>query len=396
MKISRQVLFWLAGLVAFGVFLKLFSAVLLPFVVGFAIAYFLDPVVEKLGAMRLNRTLATSVVLVLFFLIFGVTLVLLLPVLEKQFVDFAAKAPELMKAAQAKLAAIISRLSAELSPQDLERLKSAAGAFAGDALKLVGQVLGKLWSGGLAFFNLLSLVFITPIVAFYILRDWPVIVKTVDSWLPRDHAPTIRELIIEADEMVSGFVRGMGVVCLILAVFYGLALTLAGLDFGLVIGIGAGLISFVPFVGAIVGFLAAVGMALVQYTEWAPIAWVAGIFAVGQVLEGNVLTPKLVGDRIRLHPVWIIFALLAGGTVAGFVGILVSVPAAAVIGVLVRFATSQYVGSTLYQGDNGPSLDQDELQSSPEEKVGPSPQAEAKTAPPPEGKDAAPPKDDQT
>jgi predicted PurR-regulated permease PerM len=350
MKISAQLLFWLGGLVVFGLFLQLFSAVLLPFVAGFAIAYFLDPVVEKLRAMGLNRSLATSVVLFLFFLIFGLTLVLLVPVLEKQIIDFAAKVPELVAAAQAKLQAVASKLSAGLSPQDLERLKGAAGGFAGDALKLAGQVAGQIWSGGLAFFNLLSLIFITPIVAFYILRDWPVIVRTVDSWLPRDHAATIRELINEADEMMSGFVRGMGVVCLLLAVFYGFALTAVGLDFGLVIGIGAGLISFVPFVGAIVGLLASVGMALVQYAEWGPIALVAAIFAIGQILEGNFLTPKLVGDRIRLHPVWIMFAILAGGTVAGFVGVLISVPVAAVIGVLVRFATRRYVGSLIYQG----------------------------------------------
>lgn len=359
MKMSQQVLFWLGGLVAFGLFLKIFSAVLLPFIVGFAIAYFLDPVVEKLGALRLNRTLATSVVLILFFLIFGITLVLLLPVLERQFVDFTAKVPELLSAAQEKFAMLVSRLSQELSPQDVERIKGAAGGFAGDALKLIGQVIGKIWSGGLAVFNLLSLIFITPIVAFYILRDWPVIVETIDSWLPRDHAPTIRKLVVEADEMISGFVRGMGVVCLVLASFYGMALSLTGLDFGLVIGISAGLISFIPFVGALLGFLAAVGMALVQYSDWGHIAIVAGVFVVGQILEGNVLTPKLVGDRIRLHPVWIIFALLAGGSVAGFVGMLVAVPVAAVIGVLVRFATGRYVGSLIYRGNSSPSRDED-------------------------------------
>jgi predicted PurR-regulated permease PerM len=185
--------------------------------------------------------------------------------------------------------------------------------------------------------------------------------------------------------MISGFVRGMGVVCIILAVFYGFALTMVGLDFGLVIGIGAGLISFVPFVGAIVGLLASVGMALVQYSEWGPIAFVAGIFAAGQILEGNFLTPKLVGERIRLHPVWIIFALLAGGTVAGFVGVLISVPVAAVIGVLVRFGTRQYVGSLMYRG-NGPATPQEAAaeEASPEQ-VGDPPRAEQEGAPPREG-----------
>jgi predicted PurR-regulated permease PerM len=352
---TRQALFWVLGLVVFGFAIRVFSPVLLPFVAGFAIAYFFDPAVDKLGTMRLNRTWATSLVLLLFFLFFVLAVFLLVPVLERQLAEFSAKLPKLLEAAQTRLTAVIARLSAELSPEDLERIKSAAGGFAGDAFKFVGRMLGNLWSGGLAFFNLLSLVFITPIVAFYILRDWPLILKTLDSWLPRDHAPTIRALVLEADEMVSGFVRGMGAVCFILAVFYGLTLSLIGLDFGLVIGIGAGLVSFVPFVGAIAGFIAAVGMALFQYSEWGPIAMVAGVFVAGQVLEGNFLTPTLVGGRIRLHPVWIMFALLAGGTIAGFVGVLLSVPVAAVVGVLVRFLAKQYVGSSIYQGRGPPA-----------------------------------------
>lgn len=352
---SRQALFWILGLVAFGLLIRLFSPVLLPFVAGFAIAYFFDPVVDKLGTMRVNRTWATSLVLLVFFLLFVLAIFLLAPVLQQQLADFSAKLPKLLEAAQARLTVFITRLSAELSAADLERIKSAAGGFAGDAFKFVGRVLSNIWSGGLAFFNLLSLIFITPIVAFYILRDWPVIVKTIDSWLPRDHAPTIRSLVREADEMVSGFVRGMGAVCFILAAFYGLALSLIGLDFGLVIGVGAGLISFVPFVGAIAGFVAAVGMALFQYSEWTPIVLVAGVFVAGQVLEGNFLTPTLVGGRIRLHPVWIMFALLAGGTVAGFVGVLLSVPVAAVIGVLLRFLAKQYVASSIYRGHGSPA-----------------------------------------
>jgi predicted PurR-regulated permease PerM len=362
---TRQALFWILGLVAFGLLIRLFSPVLLPFVAGFAVAYFFDPVVDKLGTMRINRTWATSLVLLVFFLLFVLAVFLLAPVLQQQLADFSAKLPRLIEVTQARLTALITRLSADLSPQDLERIKSAAGGFAGDAFKFLGRLLGNLWSGGVAFFNLLSLIFITPIVAFYILRDWPLIVKAVDSWLPRDHAPTIRELVREADEMVSGFVRGMGAVCFILAVFYGLSLTLIGLDFGLVIGIGAGLISFVPFVGAIAGFVAAVGMALFQYSEWVPIAMVAGVFAAGQVLEGNFLTPTLVGGRIRLHPVWIMFALLAGGTIAGFVGILLSVPVAAVIGVLVRFLAKQYVASRIYQGSGGPTVAVDPPASDP-------------------------------
>jgi predicted PurR-regulated permease PerM len=371
MSTSRQALAWFVGLVLLGLLLKLFSPILLPFVAGFAIAYFVDPAVERLGRAGLGRWMATSLVLGLFFLLFGLLVAFLLPLVQTQILDLASKAPKLFEAAQDKVAALVSQLSAQLSAEDMERLKGAAGSFAGDALKLLGGLLGRIWSGGLAFFNLLSLIFITPVVAFYILRDWPFIVKKLDSWLPRDHAQTIRRLIAEADEMISGFVRGMGIVCLVLAIFYGISLTIIGLDFSLLIGIGAGLISFIPFVGAIVGIVAAVGMALVQFSDWAPIAAVAGVFITGQVLEGNVLTPRLVGERIQLHPVWIIFALLAGGAVFGFVGILLSVPVAAVTGVLVRYATGRYVQSTLFIGTAQPqsqSEDQDQDEARDEDR----------------------------
>jgi predicted PurR-regulated permease PerM len=198
--------------------------------------------------------------------------------------------------------------------------------------------------------NLVSLLVITPVVAFYLLRDWDRIVIQIDSWLPRRYAETIREQVRAVDATLAGFLRGQGTVCLILAIYYGLGLSLAGLDFGLVIGLVAGLLSFVPYVGAIVGLLLSVGLALVQFDAWLPIAIVAAVFILGQVVEGNFLTPKLVGESVGLHPVWIIFALLAGGTLFGFVGLLLAIPAAAVIGVGVRFALDRYLVSAYYKG----------------------------------------------
>ncbi|MFQ6017021.1 MAG: AI-2E family transporter, partial [Kiloniellaceae bacterium] len=188
------------------------------------------------------------------------------------------------------------------------------------------------------------------VVAFYLLRDWDRIVGKVDGWLPRAHAGTIREQALEVDRRLAGFLRGQGTVCLLLGVFYALALSLAGLDFGLVVGLIAGLLSFIPYVGAIVGLLASVGLAVVQFDDWVRIAIVAGIFFAGQAVEGNYLTPKLVGGRVGLHPVWVIFGLLAGGALFGFVGVLLAVPAAAVIGVAVRFALDRYMASSYYLG----------------------------------------------
>jgi predicted PurR-regulated permease PerM len=196
---------------------------------------------------------------------------------------------------------------------------------------------------------------ITPVVAFYLLRDWDRIVIQIDSWLPRRYAETIREQVRAVDATLAGFLRGQGTVCLILAVYYGLGLSLAGLDFGLVIGLVAGLLSFVPYVGAIVGLLLSVGLALVQFDAWMPIAIVAAVFILGQVVEGNFLTPKLVGESVGLHPVWIIFALLAGSALFGFVGLLLAIPATAVVGVGVRFGLDRYLASAYFQGPGGGS-----------------------------------------
>ena len=197
----------------------------------------------------------------------------------------------------------------------------------------------------------LRLLVITPLVAFYLLRDWDRIVARIDSLLPSRIRPIVREQAKEIDDILAGFVRGQATVCLLLGVFYAVGLSLAGLDFGVIVGLGTGLISFIPYFGMTIGLVTGMGIAVAQFADWVPIAIVAGVFAVGQVLEGNVITPRLVGNRVRLHPVWVIFAVLAGGALFGFTGILLALPAAAVIGVLVRFAVSRYQGSSLFDRD---------------------------------------------
>ena len=185
---------------------------------------------------------------------------------------------------------------------------------------------------------------------FYLLRDWDDIVATIDDWLPRHLAPVIRENTLEIDAVLSGFLRGQFSVCLLLGALYAIGLTVVGLDFGLIIGFITGLISFVPYFGMLIGFAVGLGVAIAQFSDWQPIAMVAGVFVIGQFLEGNFITPKLVGDRIGLHPAWILFALLAAGALFGFTGILLAVPAAAVVGVLGRFSIQQYKQSVAYLG----------------------------------------------
>ena len=351
MSREKQTLFWLAGLAVFLVVLNALSGMLLPFVAGMAIAYFLDPVADKLEDWGLSRAVATTVIVAGFFCIVTVVLILLFPLLQAQVLGLASLIPDLIEKLRDYAEPLLKRIQADIAPDALDRLKAAAGSYAGTAIEWLSGLLGGLWKGGVALFSLMSLVIITPVVAFYLLRDWDRIVARLDSYLPRAARPTILEQIGAIDDAVAGFVRGQASVCLVLAIWYGAALTVVGLDSGLLVGLGTGAISFIPYVGAATGLVIGVGIALVQFPEWTPVIVVALIFITGQTAESYILTPRLVGGRIGLHPVWIIFALLAGGALLGFTGVLLAVPAAAIIGVLIRFGLSRYLASSLYGGD---------------------------------------------
>jgi predicted PurR-regulated permease PerM len=350
---ERRLRFWLLGFAVFLAALYLLRSVLLPFVAGMAVAYLLDPICDRLEAWRLSRALATTLLTVLFLVVAVAAILLLIPVLAGQVASLLERVPELVEALRGQSAKLLAIVEARVDPAMLERIEGALSGSADSLVVWVTNVLGRVISGGVALINLISLLVITPVVAFYLLRDWDRIVARVDTWLPRDHAETIRAQAREVDRTLAGFIRGQGTVCLILGVFYAIALSLAGLDFGLVVGLVAGLLSFIPYVGAIVGLLLSLGLALVQFDDWLRVAIVAGIFFAGQAVEGNFLTPKLVGESVGLHPVWIIFGLLAGGALFGFVGVLLAIPAAAVIGVAARFALGRYMQSPYYHGGGG-------------------------------------------
>ncbi len=355
MTVERHLRFWLIGLAVFLVALFLLRGVLLPFVAGMAIAYLLDPICDRLEGWGLSRTLATTLLTVAFLILSVVGFLLLLPVLAGQVMSLLERVPDFVETLRGQLTRLLALVEARVDPAMMEQIE---GALAGSSERLVTwatRLLSGVISGGVALANLISLVVITPVVAFYLLRDWDRIIATVDGWLPRRHAETIREQARAVDATLAGFLRGQGTVCFILAVYYGLGLSLAGLDFGLVIGVAAGLLSFVPYVGAIVGLLLSVGLALVQFDAWLPIAIVAAVFVVGQTVEGYILTPRLVGESVGLHPVWSIFALLAGGALFGFLGLLLAIPMAAVVGVGVRFGLGRYLASAFYHG--GPEGD---------------------------------------
>jgi predicted PurR-regulated permease PerM len=351
MTLQRQMVFWTAALIILILSLWLLGDIMLPFIAGLVLAYFLDPVADALERLGLPRIAATLLILIASIVAIVVLLILLLPVLGDQVFRFSSNLPSLMQS--------LVKLFDEVAPQWLKDMIAASGTnlpaslsdLASKAAGWLAAILASILSGSLALVNVISLMVVTPIVAFYMLNDWDRMVAKVDGWLPRDHHNPIRSLARQIDEAMAGFIRGQGTVCLLLGIFYAVALSFAGLNFGLLIGLGAGFLSFIPYVGSIIGGVLAIGMGLIQFwPDWVQIVIIAGIFAIGQFIEGNFLSPNLVGNRIGLHPVWLMFALFAFGYLFGFVGLLLAVPLAAAVGVLVRFALEQYLKSPLYLG----------------------------------------------
>jgi len=354
-KVRNQIYFWLLALGGFLGFLWLFADILLPFIAGMALAYFLDPVADRLEKIGASRMVATVVILFVFVLIFLLFLMILVPILANQIAGFLNRLPELVSQLQSLVASTESTWLRDLIGADGKSIQDNLNTLVSEGAGWIAAVVQQLWASGKSLLNVVSLLVVTPVVAFYLLYDWDHMVERIDSWLPLRQRDTIRTIFRDIDYAVAGFVRGQGTVCLILGLFYAASLTIIGVNFGLLIGLFAGLISFIPFVGSIVGLLLSVGVALVQFwPDWVPIVITAFTFGLGQFLEGNILQPKLVGERVGLHPVWLMFALFAFGSLFGFTGMLIAVPAAAAVGVVMRFGVGQYLQSELYSGKPAP------------------------------------------
>lgn len=346
LPIKDQAKYWGIATLIFFVVLWYLGSVALPFVLGGAIAYFLDPVADRLEAMGASRTLATVIVTLVCILIFVIMVLAVLPTIIAQATSLVQIAPQLARDLQAF---VNERFPQALQPDSA--ISQTLQAIGEQVQSKGGELLQSALSSAAGLVNVVVLLVIVPVVAFYLLLDWDNMIAKVDELLPRDHAPVIRRLAGEVDKTLAGFVRGMGTVCLILGTYYAVALMIVGLQFGLVVGAIAGLITFIPYVGALVGGALAIGLGLFQFWgDWVSIGLVGLIFVIGQMAEGNYLTPKLVGHSVGLHPVWLLFALSLFGALFGFVGMLVAVPVAASIGVLVRYGADQYKLSRLYQG----------------------------------------------
>ncbi len=352
--LSLRTRFWLIGLAALVFLIWLLSNVLMPFVLGITIAYLFDPACDRMQRLGLPRWLATTIILLIFVMIVVIGLLILVPIILRQIEGLVAAMPTYLESLASLIQPMVENLRDHLSPGDFEEIERAIRGYVGSIVSWTGTLIGSLWQGGMAIIDVLSLLVVTPVVAFYMLRDWDQMMSTIDRNVPRPQQDTVRMLARRVDETLARFVRGQLTVCFLLGAFYAVGLSLVGLNFALLIGLVTGVLSIIPYVGTLVGFVASVGIALFQYDDWTMWAVVAGIFVLGQFIEGNFITPKLVGDSIGLHPVWVMFALFAGGALFGFTGVMLAVPVAAIIGVLVRFAIGRYRGSGLYTGLDEP------------------------------------------
>ncbi|UTO29044.1 AI-2E family transporter [Bartonella harrusi] len=360
-NIKKQVFFWLGTLIFFILFMFVFGSILLPFVAGIVLAYFLNPIVQLLEKIGIRRVFGTILITLFIIVFFVAALIILIPIITWQIQQFMSDG----------LPVYVNRIQTFFVEHDFDwvrryfgsdpnELQSNIKGLLGKSSDFITSLLNSLLKSGKSIVNLVSLFVVAPVVTFYMLLDWPRMVATVDSLIPRDHLETVRSIFHEIDRAIAGFVRGQGTVCLILGGYYAIGLTITGLNFGLLIGMFIGLISFVPYIGTMSGFLLSVGVAWVQFypDNWGWIIVVVVLFLIGQFIEGYILQPKLVGSSVGLHPVWLMFALFAFSSLFGFTGMLVAVPAAAAVGVLVRFALHTYLNSQLYsRNGNSESLE---------------------------------------
>jgi len=347
----------LALVVLVGVLLYLLAPVLTPFAVAAMFAYLFDPVVGQLQRLRLSRGVAVGIVFLGLTVLLVLLLLALIPFLERQVAILIGRLPDWIAWLQNDaIGWLNATFDLSLEMPDSQQLATILQEHWKEAGGTAAIVVAKVSKSGLAIVAFITHLVVVPVAFFYLLRDWPVLLGRVRELLPRSFEEATLRLARESDETLSGFVRGQLSVMLVLGVIYAVGLRAVGLDVGPLIGIISGLISFVPYLGAILGVLAGVIAALVQYHDWLHVVLVLVVFGVGHVLESYVLVPRLVGEKIGLHPLAVIFAILAGGELFGFLGVLLALPVASVINVLLRYAHQRYTESALYHAGHEPMI----------------------------------------
>jgi predicted PurR-regulated permease PerM len=353
-SVNKQFWFWLWALVALVAAVALLNEILLPFVAALVIAYFLNPLADRLQGLGLSRLLSVTLIVGVAMVLVVLAFLFVVPLLHAQIRQFVAALPEEMQRLKTFAEGLSQQWLGPSHPSVQVAIEKLSGEVSQNWTTYAGTLLTSMWSRGVALVNVLSLLLITPVVVFYLLVDWHTMLARIDAATPRDHAATIRRLGREINDAVGAFIRGQGAICLMLGIFYAVGLTWAGINYGLLIGLVTGLLAFVPVVGWLVGLVCTATVAAIQFwPDPVPLVKAVGVLVAGIAIDAAFLSPRFVGQRIGLHPVWLIFALFVFSYLFGLVGTLIAVPLAAAVGVLVRFAIEVYLRSSVYQGAAG-------------------------------------------
>jgi predicted PurR-regulated permease PerM len=358
MRVERQLWFWVAALIVLVLAIALLREILLPFVAAIVVAYFLNPVADRLEAQGLNRTWAAILIVGVMAVLVTLALILLVPVLVDQMRRMVTALPGETE----RFKTFVERLGNDWLGPSAPSFQTALDRTLADLSQnwaaMAGAVMASVWSRGMALLNFVSLVLVSPVIVFYLLVDWHPMLARVDQALPRDHAQTIRRLAAGINDAVAAFIRGQGTICLVLGIFYAIGLSWAGIDYGLLVGLSTGLLAFIPIIGWLLGLVCACGLAIVQFwPDVTPLLKSVGVLLCGIAIDTVFLSPRFVGQKVGLHPVWMIFALFVFSYLFGLVGTLVAVPLAAAVAVLVRFAVQAYLDSSVYKGSSATAAD---------------------------------------
>ncbi len=347
--LKTQITFWGAATALFVLFIWVFKSVLTPFVLGIVIAYLLNPLVKRFTTTGIKRTTSTILILLIFFILTTGLIIFIAPIIAKESKDLIAALPSYMDQIFALIAPYKNWIQANIGGDYVADAKTFLKENISKILSVSGGIAGGIAAGGQAFLGALTILVLAPLVAFFMMKEWPTMTQWVEDLIPRQHEKIIKGLIHQIDLKLAGFIRGQLTIAVMLGIIYAVALTVAGLNYGFLIGLTAGFLSIIPLVGSTLGLVVSVAVAWFQAGDLDYVGVIAVIFIVGQLIEGNILSPKLLGDSVGLHPLWILFALMAGGSLFGILGMLLAVPVAAVVGVLVGFAIDQYKKSALYK-----------------------------------------------
>ncbi len=349
LKASTHFIFWVCALFVFILTIALFKEVLLPFVLGTAVAYLLNPFVNKLGQIGIARAPASLMILGGFIILIVSFAAAISPIVFREMSQFIDDFPVYIDKFWELVTPLTNQLDQYIGYSDDETAKQFLKDNVGSALGIANITAQKIASGGMAVLDMISITIFMPIVAYFMMKEWPRVTRWVTDLIPRHSEDVAMGLLKQIDQKLSGFVRGQVTVALFLGISYAIALSLAGLKYGILIGLTSGVLSIIPMVGSAIGLIVSVCVAWFQTGELTFVALIAAIFIIGQLIEGNFLTPKLVGNSVGLHPLWVFFALLAGASLLGILGMFLAVPIAAVAGVLLSFALTKYKSSAYYQ-----------------------------------------------